>query len=114
MTFFRRMDNAQYRSFLLHNVTIDFCSAMGGKWDPIIGVFGKELRKYSNFYQACPRRGHIYWKPHFVDTSSYPPILPGGIYYTKMIMYSKSENTDHMFLQLIMHFEIIPMGTERF
>lgn len=61
------MNNAQYRSYILHNVSIDFCSAMSGKWDPTLYCFEKELKKYSNFYQPCPRRGHIYLMEHAVD-----------------------------------------------
>lgn len=108
------MNNAQYRAYLLHNFTIDFCSAMGGNWDPIINLFEKDLKKYSNFYSPCPRRGHFYFTAHGLNMSNFPKILPDGFYNTKMIIYTKFKNTDHVVLQVMSNFEIIPLGIERF
>lgn len=105
---------AQYRAYMLHNITVDLCSSMSGKWDPIINIFEKDLRKYSNFYLPCPRHGRFHFKSDGLDLINFPPILPDGFYRATFYNYQKYKNKEHLIFTVIAHIEIIPIGIERF
>lgn len=113
-TLFRKMGNMEYRPFMMINVTAEICSVMSGATNAFVNLFAKQLKTYSNLYQPCPYRGHIYIKEHDLDINDFPPILPAGFYYSHFIFYTKYQKADRVVIRTKTHFEIIPKGIERF
>lgn len=113
-TLFRKMGNMEYRPFMIINVTADMCSVMNGVTNVFINLFAKQLKTYSNLYQPCPYRGHLYIKEHDLDIEDFPPIVPIGFYYSQFLFYTKYQKADRVVLRTKTHFEIIPKGIERF
>lgn len=109
------MDNSRYRPFMIINITVDLCSVLGGiSNSPFTNLFANQLRKYSNLFQPCPLRGHLYVKEHNQDIKDFPPIIPVGFYHTHFIYYTAYKNDDHVVMVNEAHFEAIPKGIERF
>lgn len=111
----KKMDSMKYRPFMVINATVDACALMGGKiTSPIANMFSKPLAKYSNVFEPCPRRGHIYIKDHIEELDQFPPIIPVGDYQAHSIYYTTYKNADHLLFQIITHLEVVPIGIERF
>lgn len=112
---FKKMDSMKYRPFMIINATVDVCALMGRKFtSPLTNMFAKSLAAYSNVLEPCPRRGHIYVKDHIEDPERFPSIIPVGDYHTHIIHYTRYNNVDHVLFQMITHFEVVPVGIERF
>lgn len=115
LTMLKKMDSMKYRPFMVINMTLDICAAIEGKVSsPINDMWQKTLAKYSNAFQKCPLRGHLYVKEHTEESDHFPPIIPAGDYYAHNLYYTKYKNADRIVSQSIIHAEVVPVGIERF
>lgn len=87
---------------------------MIGMSNPVVDLFVKQLRVYSNLAHPCPVRGHIYVKDHVQDLSDFPPILMAGVYRLEGFIFTKYKNVEHRILDVKVRGEVLTVGIERF
>lgn len=119
--------------FGMSNITIDLCRFFNGKiTSNLMEIIAGDLRKCSNGYHPCPYevyccimltlfrrlnhfffrifvKGHIYMKKcKIYDDSTFPPIVPSGIYVAHSYFYSKLSVKESYVFHIIFFLDVSP------